>query len=215
MPRHDDEKLRRFLAARNKGDDVGARRWWDELVTDNFDRVKSMVLLQSRGHLSPTEQEDALQNALLKLSKNMFLTFRGSSMGEWVESTRTLVFGVCVDIQRRAANISKHQTQLDRHDEVGDHTARYDARVYEAIEQTRREQEQAADDAEHLAGHQTFLDWAVPQLSPTLRAVIELDRQEVPVEEIQRRLGVSRDVVYKRRSRALKDLAKLYQEYES
>ena len=60
-----------------------------------------------------------------------------------------------------------------------------------------------------------FLDWAVPQLSAKRRAVIELDRAEVPVEEMQERLGVSRDVVYASRSRALKDLAKLRDQYES
>ena len=55
----------------------------------------------------------------------------------------------------------------------------------------------------------------MPQLSPKRRAVIELDRENVPCEEIQARLGVSRDVVYASRSRALKDLAKLREEYAS
>jgi DNA-directed RNA polymerase specialized sigma24 family protein len=54
----------------------------------------------------------------------------------------------------------------------------------------------------------------VPQLSPKRRAVVELDRDDVPVEEIQARLAVSRDVVYASRSRALKDLAKLREQYE-
>ncbi len=50
--RHDDEKLRRFLVARRAGDEAGARRWWEELLTDNFDRIRGMVMLQSRGRLS-------------------------------------------------------------------------------------------------------------------------------------------------------------------
>ncbi len=91
---------------------------------------------------------------------------------------------------------------------------RPDREVYEAIERDRRAVESDELDDDALEERQAFLDWAVPQLSPQRRAVIELDRAEVPVEEIQRRLGVSRDVVYASRSRALKDLAKLREEYE-
>ena len=96
VSRHDEHKLRQFLAARRAGDEAGARRWWDELVRENFDRIRGMVILRSRGHLSPVEQDEALQRALIKLTNNMIHTFNGSSMGEWVNSTRTLVFGACV-----------------------------------------------------------------------------------------------------------------------
>ena len=87
--------------------------------------------------------------------------------------------------------------------------------MYAAIEAQRREQESDEDDADALRERQGFLDWAVPQLSPKRRAVIELDRADVPVEEMQERLDVSRDVVYASRSRAIKDLAKLREGYES
>ena len=60
-------------------------------MSDNFDRVRGMVALQSRGRLSHDEQQDAVQRALTKLSNRMIETFRGISMGEWVESTRALV----------------------------------------------------------------------------------------------------------------------------
>jgi RNA polymerase sigma factor (sigma-70 family) len=213
--RHDDEKLRRFLAARRAGDEAGARRWWDELVSDNFDRVRGMVILQSRGHLSADEQHDALQRALVKLLNNMIVTFRGTSMGQWVESTRTLVKFACIDTQRRATTISKHERSLDQPGRDDDEGGRWDSDAYKAIEQRRREQESAEEDLESLQGGQAFLDWAVPQLSPKRRAVIELDRCGFPVEEIMQRLGVSRDVVYASRSRAIKDLAKLWEAYGS
>ncbi len=213
--RHDDEKLRRFLAARTAGDEAGARRWWDELVSDNFDRVRGMVVLQSRGHLSADEQDDALQRALVKLFNNMIATFRGTSMGEWVESTRTLVKFACIDTQRRAMTISTHERSLEPRGRDDDDDGRWDVDVYAAIEQQRREQESAEQDVERLHDGQAFLDWAVPRLSAKRRAVIELDRAEVPVDEIQERLGVSRDVVYASRCRALKDLAKLREEYGS
>ncbi len=213
VPRHDEHTLRRFLAARRAGDAAGARRWWDELVRDNFDRVRGMVILRSRGHLSAVEQEEALQRALIKLSNNMIHTFNGSSMGEWVNATKTLVFGACVDTQRREKAASGHRARLDATDDSGDETGQLDRTVYRALEEQRREQEADEQDADDDAQARDFLDWAVPRLSDKRRAVIELDRQDVPCEDIQKRLGVSRDVVYASRSRALKDLAKLREEY--
>jgi RNA polymerase sigma factor (sigma-70 family) len=212
--RHDDEKLRRFRVARRAGDEAEARRWWDDLLTDNYDRVRNMVVLESRGHLSHDEQEEAVQLALIKIANNMIHTFRGTSMGEWVESTRKLVKYACMDTQRRAMVISKRERSLDRTDGDDKDAGRWDADVYAAIEAKRREQESDEEEAEALREGKSFLDWAVPQLSPKRRAVIELDRAEVPVEEIQERLGVTRDVVYASRSRALKDLAKLRDQHK-
>lgn len=215
VARHDEEKLRRFLAARRAGDGAGARRWWEELLTDNFDRVHGMVVVESRLRLSHDEQQDALQRALIKLANNMIETFHGSSMGEWVESTRTLVKYACIDTQRRAQTISRRERSLDAPGRDERDAGRYDADVYAAIEKGRREREDDEHDAERHGERQAFLDWAVPQLSPKLRAVVELDRAGVAVEEIQERLGVSRDVVYQSRSRAATQLAKLLKEYGS
>ena len=215
VPRHDAHNLRRFLAARHAGDEALARRWWDELVRDNFDRVRGMVILRSRGHLSAVEQDEALQRALIKLSNNMINTFNGTSMGEWVNATKTLVFGACVDTQRRAKAASGHRAPLDATDDAGEETGQLDRNAYKALERRRLEQEAADKDADDDDRARAFLDWAVPRLSPKRRAVIELDREDVPCEQIQQRLGVSRDVVYASRSRALKDLAKLREEYRA
>jgi DNA-directed RNA polymerase specialized sigma24 family protein len=212
--RHDEEKLRRFLAARRVGDEPAARGWWEALLTDNFDRIRAMVALQNRGRLSRDEQQEALQRALIRIASNMIHTFRGTSMGEWVESTRTLVKFECIDTQRRAARTSRRERSLDPSDQDDGDAERVDAELYAAIEQQQRELETAEEDLEDLRHGQAFLDWAVPQISSKRRAVIELDRQDIPVEEIQRRLGVSRDVVYACRSRALKDLANLRGSYQ-
>lgn len=212
--RHNDEKLRRFLVARRAGDEAGAHHWWQELLTDNYDRIRGMIMLQSRGRLSADEQDEALQRALIRIAGKMIDSFRGTSMGEWVEATRTLVKYACIDTQRRAAVISKRERSLERAGRGDDDTAREDVDVYAAIEAQRREQESVAEDQEALREAQGFLDWAVPQLSPKRRAVIQLDRADVPVEDIQKQLGVSRDVVYAARSRALKDLVKLRDDYQ-
>lgn len=196
--------MRRFVAARRAGDRAAARLAWDALLTDNFDRVRAMVFLESRRQLSADEQEEALQRALVRMATNMIDTFAGSSMGEYVEATRTLVRFACIDTQRRAAVRSGRERALRSGD----------AAAYEAIERARVAEESRAADADALDDARAFLDWAVPRLSPKRRAVIELDRRGVAVEEIQERLGISRDVVYASRSRALKDLAKLRSEFQ-
>ena len=206
--------MRRYLAARRSGDELGARRYWDELLVANFDRVSALVVLESRRLLSGDEQQEALQRALVRIATNMFDTFRGSSVGEYVEAIRTLVKFACIDTQRRAATRSRHERSLDERagDEEHDR-GRYDADAYAAIEAGRREIESRGQDAEAIIDGQAFLDWAVPQLSPKRRAVIKLDRADVSVEHMQERLGVSRDVIYASRSRALRDLAKLRERY--
>jgi RNA polymerase sigma factor (sigma-70 family) len=211
------EYLRRFLVARAAGEQESMRVWWEALLVDNLDRIRGMVRAEARGRLSADEQQEALQRALIKLARNMVLTFKGSSMGEWVNATRTLVKGVCIDVQRDAERISRREPSLDagRSGDAQDGAGRHDAAIARAaIDQQRLDDERAEDEDEFQLGRDV-LDWALPQLSPRLRAVMELDRQNVPVEEMQQRLGVSRDVIYAARSRALKELAKLMEEYPS
>src|SRR5439155_1487586 len=84
--------------------DDGARRWWGKLVEANFDRVRGMVDLRAgRYGLSADERQEAVQRALVKLWHNMVRTFRGSTMGEWVNSTKQLVEFACQQVQRDAA----------------------------------------------------------------------------------------------------------------
>jgi RNA polymerase sigma factor (sigma-70 family) len=190
VTRHDDVLLQRFLLARRRRDEAAARAAWGELVELNFDRVVTLVRLESRGRLTPEERDDAVQRALVTMLTRFMETFRGTSMGEFIAATRTLVRFACVDTQRRAAVVSGRTEEL-----------------------VDLPEEDAADVDELFERGGSFLDWAVPQLVGRRREVIELDLQDLTTEEIQQRLGVSRDVVYAARSRALKDLAKLREEH--
>ena len=188
--------LRRFLSARRARDEAAARAAWDELVTLNFDRVRAMVRVESRAYLSHEEQEDAVQVALTRMLCDLLDTFRGTSMGEWVQATRRLIAFACRDVQRRNARHTLRRVPLGDGEERPEPAA------------------PAEDDDDADEDALAFLDWAIPRLRGRRRDVIELDRQGVPGEEIQARLGVSRDVVYQSRSRGLRDLAKLRGEYE-
>jgi hypothetical protein len=132
-----------------------------------------------------------------------------------VAAVRTLVQFMCMDVKRDAVVVAKREVSM--HESAGDDpdVGRWDAEVYAAMEKQRVEFQSMEADRDTIREGQAFLDWAVPRLSERRRAVIELDRQNMAVEEIQSRLGISRDVVYAARSRALKDLATLKLEYES
>lgn len=209
----DDRTFQQFIAARNAGDDEAMRDAWNNLVVENFDRVRIMVLSHSRGHLSPAAQEDAVQQACIKLLTNMISTFAGTTMGEWVNATRTLVHHVCSDVQRAERRHTDRQEALHHTGDDGAGTEDLTLRVYRALEQAEAERAADEDERDVLTEKTRFLEWALPQLTPKRREVLELDRREIPIEEIQERTGMSRDAVYATRSRGLKDLARLAEEY--
>lgn len=215
MTGHAEHILRQFLAARSAGDDAAARLWWDRLVTENFDVVNNMVKATSHSHLSPAERDDALQQALIKLINNMIHTFNGSTMGEWVNATKTLVYHACIDVQRRATTISEKSVPLHTTGDAGEETERLHPGVQQAIGRRHAETEADEREAESLAEGTAFLDWALPKLTEKRRKVIEFDRQGVPSKEIERRLGMSRDAVYQSRHRGMQDLERLREEYPS
>jgi len=210
------EYLRRFLVARAAGNREEMRIWWEALLADNLDRIRGMVAAETRGRLSHDERQEAVQRVLIKLATRMVLTFNGSSMGEWVNATRTLVHGVCIDVQRDAERISRRERSLEAGwNDPDDGPGRYDAAIARDAIDAERAKDELEDEEVLFELGRDFLDWALPQLSPRLCAVIELDRRNMPVEEMQKQLGVSRDVIYAARSRALKELGKLMEEYES
>ena len=59
MAAHDALLLQRFLLARRRHDEAAARAASDELVELNFDRVMTLVRVESRGRLSAEERDDA------------------------------------------------------------------------------------------------------------------------------------------------------------
>lgn len=208
--------LGRLAAARAAGDLHAAREAWRDLLTITFDRIRIMVITESRHQLSAQEQEDALGTACERLTKLMLRErgFRGSTIGEYVNLLKLVVRGACVDTQRRETKHSQHRAALHagRDGEEGD---RYTREAYEAIVRADAERAQALEAAEELRelGEQ-FLDWALPRLTPAQRAMAECDRDGLTVEQAMRRLGKQRNAVYKLRERAMEALRMLYEEWE-
>jgi DNA-directed RNA polymerase specialized sigma24 family protein len=200
-----EQLLRKFVACRDAGDGDGALHWWGRLVGANLDRVRGMVDVRaSRYGLSADEREEAVQRALVKLWHKMVATFRGSTMGEWVNATKTLVEYVCKDVQRSAAKQSAHETSLhaqfdDPDDDGADWLGDELALQWYAGEQERVD---AAD----------FVTWALPQIADgRRRLVLERTLDGVPAEDIAAELDVTMANLYAIRSRAVKDMRKLHE----
>ncbi len=188
---------------------AAAQTVWDEHVSNNFDRVAGLVRIEAKGRLNAQELEDATQDALLRLLTNAVNTFRGHTMGEWVEMTKKLVHFACIDRMKKSEKVSKREGALRYSPSEDDEAPEYSKQVYKAMDRERDVIESAAEDEEVLAEGKTFLAWALPQLSEKRRQVLELLIAGHTVPEIQEITGNSRDVVYQDKARAIKDLVRL------
>jgi hypothetical protein len=206
--RHDDEHLRRFLAARRRGDVAGMRQWWDELVIDFFDRMDGFVALAHKGRLNHHEHELAVQLSMARFSERLIETYEGVSMGELVNACKTLARGICMDVQRREMRARAGATSLD-----AGWDADADERPSHAWEAGKAWQR--FERAERSAEVRDFLDWALPEILEDRRRVLELSFGGATIPEICAELGISADNAYARRSRGFRDLKKLKERYDA
>jgi RNA polymerase sigma factor (sigma-70 family) len=202
----DAELVRRFAAHRDRGERDAARAVWEQLVIANHDRVRTLVVAwrhpdNAAVRIGPADVDDAVQLALMKFALRMVDTFRGVSEGELRAALRRLVDFAC---RQTARSRLRHDRRLAGHldEPLGDEGEgrRFDAELAR-MAQAEAERESARRDAR---------DWVREALervtNPTRRAVLELTLEGVEGEEIARRLGVSRDVVYQHRTRGLREL---------
>jgi RNA polymerase sigma factor (sigma-70 family) len=206
--RHDDEHLRRFLAARTRGDAAEMRRWWDELVIDFYDRMDGLVAVAHRGRLDHDEHELAVQMSMARFSERLISTYEGVSMGELVNACKTLARGICMDVQRAQARGRRGAASLD----AGWSADAEDRPTpsWEADEAWHRHERE-----ERSAEVRDFLGWALPQLAEDRRRVLELSFDGASIPEICAELGISEANAYQRRSRAFKDLTRLKERYDA
>lgn len=203
--RHDDEHLRRFVAARDAGDTDAMRQWWEELVITIFDRMDGLVGAAHKGRLNDDEHERAVSLALSRFTFKLIHTFEGVSMGELVNATKTLASYICMDVQR--ASMAKKTVSLDHGwdaDEDGSSSS-----AWEAAESQRRF---ALD--EHTRDMDAFRDAAMAKLPERQREVVDLTFQGAEIEEICDQLDLTRDNAYQLRSRGLRKLAQLLRDHE-
>jgi hypothetical protein len=197
-----DEHLRRFLAARDRGDGAAMREWWEELVIDFYDRMDGFVAAAHKGRLDDDEHDLAVAMSLARFTTNLVNSFTGVSMGELVNATKTLARGICIDVQRQSVRARRLAgPSLDDETEHGGWESAASVRRY--------------DEAESAADARDFLAWALPQLNADRRRVLELTLHGAELSEIVQELQITPANAYQRRSRGLKDLAKLKECYDA
>ena len=173
-----------------------------------FDRINGFVGAAHRGRLDDDEHDLAVQLAMIRFSTNVITTFEGMSMGQLVNAARTLARGICIDVQRRSIRERPPgAVSLDDAWSVDDGSGPPPWEVDEAVRRVEA--------GERSGEVVDFLDWALPQLVETRRRVLELTFDGAELAEICAALGIERDNAYARRSRGLKDLARLRQAYEA
>jgi hypothetical protein len=204
--RFDDEHLRRFVAARTRGDAREMRRWWGELVIDFYDRMDGFVATAHRGRLDDEEHELAVEMSMVRFASNLMTTFDGVSVGQLVNACKTLAAHMCMDVQRASVRRREHEgPSLD----AGWNDDR-PSPTWEADEAVRRfERDERGADARE------FLAWALPRVPDAQRRVLEMTFDGATVPEIVAELDVTEANAYQLRSRGLRELARLKERYDA
>lgn len=210
-----EQLMRRFVAARDAGDRDAMRAAWSGLVRVTWPRLRSAVQAHGAAILSPAEREDALSNAGERMTRLAIWRFSGTTLAELGAFVARVAKLACLDEQRKAARRREHEAPLDG---GGDGEDRPDRADVIAAERERADVAVAEDEEaeqELYADGRDFLDWALPQLTPKRREVMDLLRGGASREHVMDKLGMSRNTVDANVSRAMKDLNELKEQYES
>lgn len=208
--------MREFVAARARGDRAAMYEWWGKLLTETWDRLERLVYFAGVKILSPSEREEALSNAAERLTHKVVWNFRGTTTAELRATLTTVALRACQDEQRKATRYSKNKQSLDTQPAGDDDAPDRANAIYADLERKRIDQDEEHErERELLRTGRDFLDWALPQLTPKRRSVIELLRKGYSREQVMEELDLKRNTVDQTYKRAMLDLSKLKEQYTS
>jgi RNA polymerase sigma factor (sigma-70 family) len=192
----DEELIRLFARARDRGDRDRAVEIWEQIVMNNADRVSAWVAAWrypgSGDRVQEADRDEAVSRALWKVGRKMVDTFQGGTLPELRAAIKRAVDFACRDTLRHVATYERHHARsLD--DDTGVEPA--DEGGFDELE--RAEEREAT--TERLRG-------ALQQLPDKQRQVLELTLDSTPVPQIAATLDTSENNVHQLRSRGLKKL---------
>jgi hypothetical protein len=206
--RHDDEHLRRFLAARQDGDAVEMRRCWEELVISVYDRMDNIIAATHRAGSTTTSTTSPCSSRSSASRPGSSTRSRGRRWGSSSTRPRPSRAASASTCSAGRSGSARATRSLDAGWEAD--AAERASTAWEADEaRARFERDEQDADAD------AFLRWALPQLRGRRRDVVERTFYGAELHEICDELGLTPDNAYQLRSRGLKDLAKLKEAYES
>jgi RNA polymerase sigma factor (sigma-70 family) len=211
----DDLLLPRFADARDSGDLEQAAKFWEQLAVNNFDRVKQIVkaFRFSAGGPKLPEHEwgSAATEAYLRVVA-MGANFREREIGRYYAALVTCVQNACRDFGRKELRHERHAAgSIDETFEPDGEAGPYDAALAAYDEHLRSRTRDAIEAERSRVEAEQLVDWAIKQVkNDNYREVLELTwLEKQSAEQISKRLGISPDNVYARRSRGGKELERI------
>jgi RNA polymerase sigma factor (sigma-70 family) len=214
--------LRDYHVAMARGDLPAAAAAWDQLAEQNWDRINQAVKLfrfstASGKGIPEADQASAASYAYLRV-RAMGAKFRKQEIEAYYAAVWSTAQNACKDFGRAEFRHTKRSAGsidelFDAEAEVGPYSA-----ALAAWEAVRREE--AADrelEALELEREETLILWAIAQIkNPKYREVLELTYNDtLSTEQIAKRLAITMENAYQRRSRGLRELKKILDDLDS
>jgi RNA polymerase sigma factor (sigma-70 family) len=201
----DEELVRLFAHARDRGDRDRAVQLWEQIVINNADRVTAWVATWrypgSGDRVQEVDRDEAISRALWKVGRKMVDTFQGDTLPELCAAINRAVDFACRDTLRHVATYEKHHAgSLDEPAGEGSALSRYEEELADGggFEEIERAEERDATAAR--------LRRALQQLPHTQRQVFEMTLDSKSVPQIAAALDTSENNVHQLRSRGMKKL---------
>jgi RNA polymerase sigma factor (sigma-70 family) len=214
--------LRDYHAAMAAGDLAAAAAAWDQLAEQNWDRINSAVKLfkfskASGKGIPEVDQGSAASFAYLRI-RAMGAHFRKQEIEAFYAAIWNATHNACRDFGRKDFRHTKRSAgSLDERFDAESEAGRYSAAL-SAWDAARCEAaaEQEAERAE-LQRQEDLVLWAISKIkNKNYREVLEMTfRDKLSTEEIAKRLGISMENAYQRRSRGMRELKKILDDLDS
>jgi RNA polymerase sigma factor (sigma-70 family) len=201
----DEELVRLFAHARDRGDRDRAVQVWEQIVINNADRVTAWVAAWrypgSGDRVQDVDRDEAASRAFWKVGRKMVDTFRGDTVPELRAAMKRAVDFACRDTLRHVAVYDKHHAgSLDEPAGEDSALSRYEEELADdgGFEEIERAEEQATTAAR--------LGRALQELPDNQRQVFEMTLDSKSVPQIATALDTSENNVHQLRSRGMKKL---------
>ena len=214
MPSEPDHLLlRRYVVARDRGEQAAARELWERLAVNNFDRITMLcrAFRFAGGTGLPAEEVgSAATEAYLRVIA-MGRGFREREVGQYRAAVYRTVQNACLDYGRRELRHRRRSAgSIDATYDSGD-ASPYDAALAAYDTDRRALAREALEDEAHRQEAAGLARWGIAQVrNEKHRAVLELTHLEkLDAGAIAARLHISLDNVYQRRRRGFTELERI------
>ena len=211
----DDVLLARYWAARDAGDRRQAAGLWEQLIVQNFDRIKQTVkafrFSPGGKGLPDYEWGSAASEAFIRANA-MGAGFRERHIGQFSAALYRCVHNVCLDYGRKELRHERRAAgSIDQTYDPDGEAGPFDAAVARYDAERRAEADEVAKSDQRAAKARDLVHWGIGQIgNENYREILTLTYiDKLDAEHIATRTGISLDNVYARRSRGLKELEKI------